>query len=123
MFEGTTAGVALEVRITPLAANSYAISVEGSGANLAGMTSPITVGLESNRSLTEHPLGRTSRRNAHAGFSSILALWVAYWLPMPTVGPNYELPGEVNLDAYPALSPLLGNFPWLPAALYGLAAF
>lgn len=45
VFEGTTAGVALAIRITPLAANSYAISVEGSGANLGGMTSPITVGL------------------------------------------------------------------------------
>ena len=45
VFEGTAAGVALEVRITPLAANSYAIRVEGRGASLAGMTSPITVGL------------------------------------------------------------------------------
>jgi hypothetical protein len=45
VFEGTTAGVALAIRISPLAANSYAISVEGSGANLGGMTSPITVGL------------------------------------------------------------------------------
>jgi hypothetical protein len=45
VYEGTIAGVALEVRISPIAPNSDAISVEGSGVNLAGMTSPITVGL------------------------------------------------------------------------------
>ena len=45
VYEGTIGGVALEVRIAPLSANSYSFKAEGSGANLTGTTNPVTVGL------------------------------------------------------------------------------
>jgi YVTN family beta-propeller protein len=44
-FEGTISGVALQIRIAPLGGNSYSIQAEGSGANLTGITNPVTVGL------------------------------------------------------------------------------
>jgi hypothetical protein len=43
VYEGTIAGVALEVRIAPVSANSYSFQAEGSGANLAGTANPVTV--------------------------------------------------------------------------------
>ena len=45
VYEGTIGGVALEVRIAPLSANRYTFQAEGRGANLAGTTNPVTVGL------------------------------------------------------------------------------
>lgn len=45
VYEGTIAGVALEVRIAPVSTNSYAFEAEGNGANLTGTSSPVTIGL------------------------------------------------------------------------------
>ena len=44
-YEGTIAGAHLQVRITPVGATTYSFSAEASGANLAGTTHPVSVGL------------------------------------------------------------------------------
>jgi len=44
-FKGTVGGVVLEVRLVSLSGNMYAFSFEGSGAQLAGVTNPVTVDL------------------------------------------------------------------------------
>jgi hypothetical protein len=45
VYEGTIGRVALEVQIAPVSANSYTFKAEGSGADLAGTTNPVTIGL------------------------------------------------------------------------------
>jgi hypothetical protein len=45
VYQGTIAGVELELQIAPTSANSYTFKAEGSGANLTVVTNPITVGL------------------------------------------------------------------------------
>jgi hypothetical protein len=45
VYEGRIGGAALEARIVPVSANTCRLTAEASGANLAGTTHPITVGL------------------------------------------------------------------------------
>lgn len=44
-FEGVINGVAVEVKITPLGANSFEFKTEGQGADLTGTANPVTLGL------------------------------------------------------------------------------
>src|SRR5262249_13377910 len=45
IYQGTMSGVALQVQISPLNADTYTFKAEGSGANLTGTSNPLTVGL------------------------------------------------------------------------------
>ena len=45
VFAGTVGGVAVEFRINPVGGNSYTLQAEGSGANLTGISNPVTVTL------------------------------------------------------------------------------
>jgi hypothetical protein len=44
-FEGVINGVNLEIRITPLANNSFTFKAEGRGVNLTALTNPVTVAI------------------------------------------------------------------------------
>jgi hypothetical protein len=45
VFEGTTEGVSLQLRINPAGGNGYTLQAEGIGANLSGISNPVTVTL------------------------------------------------------------------------------
>ena len=45
VFEGVIMGVSLQLKIDPAGANSYTLQAEGSGANLSGISNPVTVTL------------------------------------------------------------------------------
>lgn len=45
VFAGTIGGVAVWFRINPVGDNSYTLQAEGSGANLTGISNPVTVTL------------------------------------------------------------------------------
>jgi hypothetical protein len=43
VYSGIIGGVALELRINPVGGNSFTLQAEGSGANLGGISNPVTV--------------------------------------------------------------------------------
>src|SRR5260370_39266491 len=45
VFAGIINGVSLQFRIVPVGGNSYTLQAEGSGANLTGISNPVTVTL------------------------------------------------------------------------------
>jgi hypothetical protein len=45
VFQGVINGVSLQLKITPVGGNTYTLQAQGSGANLTGISNPVTVRL------------------------------------------------------------------------------